>query len=129
VDVTRDAVLVIEAGKLVATGSRDDVEIPKSDNTVSIDLGGRAVVPGLVDSHTHVVFGGGRMDEMARRSRGETYEEVAEAGGGIVNSVRGIADNSVSDLVEESMGRIRTMISRGTTTWEIKTGYGLEPNL
>jgi imidazolonepropionase len=129
VDVTRDAVLVIEAGKLVATGSRDDVEIPKSDNTVSIDLGGRAVVPGLVDSHTHVVFGGGRMDEMARRSRGETYEEIAEAGGGIVNSVRGIADNSVSDLVEESMGRIRTMISRGTTTWEIKTGYGLEPNL
>ena len=103
IDVTEDAVLVVEGGRIAAAGKRGEVQQPSPAQSLSIDLGGKAVLPGLVDSHTHVVFGGGRMDEMARRSRGETYEQIAEAGGGIVNSVQGIANNSVEDQVHNAL--------------------------
>ena len=128
-DVVTDAAMLIKEGRLETVGPRSSIDVSHLDDFVEIDLGQRAVVPGLVDSHTHVVFGGGRMDEMARRSRGETYEEIAKAGGGIVNSVKGIADNTLQALEEESLGRMRSMVSRGTTTFEIKTGYGLDPEL
>lgn len=94
-----------------------------------VDLGGRAVVPGFVDSHTHVVFGGSRVDEMERRCRGESYQEIAAAGGGIVRSVAGIRDNSPEEIARQSLKRLASMCKQGTTTCEIKTGYGLEPEL
>ena len=91
-----------------------------------VDLGGRAVLPGFVDSHTHIVFAGDRMDEMARRTRGETYEEIAKAGGGLLGQSR--HPLPFQKLVEQSQKRLHQMRARGTTTVEIKTGYGLSHN-
>lgn len=126
-NVIPQAALTLVDGKIVFAGPAAEASIPVDAKVV--DLEGRAVVPGLVDSHTHAVFAGNRMDEMARRTRGETYEEIARAGGGIVRSVAALRQVTVAQLVEESRPRLLGMLARGTTTCEIKTGYGLEPEL
>jgi imidazolonepropionase len=128
VSVTRSAALLVDAGIIEAAGSLTDVEShPKARAAERIDLGGRAVVPGFVDAHTHVVFAGERIDEMARRARGETYEEIAKAGGGIARSATLLAQASIDELVAQSLPRVRAMLARGTTTLEVKSGYGLLP--
>lgn len=124
VEVVTDAQLLVEDGYIVAAGELGDVI---ADRTVSV--GGRAVVPGFVDSHTHVVFAGDRIDDFARRCRGETYEQIAQAGGGILQSAQGLRDATPEVVVAASMVRLRTMLAHGTTTCEIKSGYGLEPEL
>jgi imidazolonepropionase len=127
-EVTRDAALLVRDGLVIAVGTRDAVETRReAAGAERHDLGGRAVVPGFVDAHTHVVFAGERIDEMARRARGETYEEIARAGGGIARSAALLAAASVDRLVDESLPRVRAMMARGTTTLEIKSGYGLVP--
>ena len=90
-----------------------------------VDAGGRAVVPGWVDPHTHAVFGRTRQDEYERRIGGETYLEIAAAGGGIHASVRDLRTRSEDELVELAVPRLREMLRHGTTTVEIKSGYGL----
>jgi len=90
-----------------------------------IDLGGVEVLPGLVDSHTHIVFAAPRHEEFEMRLRGESYEAIAAAGGGILNSARKLQVMSEADLYEQAAARLRTMIAHGTTTVEIKSGYGL----
>jgi imidazolonepropionase len=94
-----------------------------------IDLGGKAVIPGLIDSHTHTVFAGDRVDEMGRRARGETYAQIAAAGGGIVKSVASLTECSQEELFDQSMCRLQRMFKNGVTTLEIKSGYGLSPHL
>ncbi len=125
VDVTPDAALLVAAGRVDFAGRAS--EAPPADEVV--DLGGRAVVPGFVDSHTHVAFAGERIDELARRARGETYEQIAAAGGGIRRSVALLSAASVEQIVAESLTRLAHMFSHGTTTCEVKTGYGLTPEL
>jgi len=125
-DVVRDAALLVDSGRIRAAGPRADV-LPRALGAVCVDLDGRAVLPGLVDSHTHVVFAGDRVDELWRRARGETYETIARAGGGIARSAALLAAASVDELVRESLPRVRTMVARGTTTLEVKSGYGLVP--
>jgi len=127
IKVFENATLSVDDGKIVFAGPQANASIEPNDDV--IDLGGRAVIPGLVDSHTHIVFAGNRMDEMARRTRGETYEQIAKAGGGIVRSVEALRTTDLADIVSQSQLRLRTMLSRGTTTLEVKTGYGLEPEL
>lgn len=127
IEVIQQATLSVSDGVVVFAGHQDDAPIKDGDTIV--DLQGRAVLPGLVDSHTHIVFAGNRMDEMARRTRGETYEEIAKAGGGIVRSVEALRSTKLSEIVTQSQKRLDTMLARGTTTLEIKTGYGLEPEL
>lgn len=128
--LTRDAAVLIEGGTVKAAGpaesirSREDVR-----GADEISLAGRSVVPGFVDSHTHLVFGAERVDEMARRCRGETYQQIAKAGGGIMSSVRAIDERSVEDLATLAVTRAATMLDRGTTTVEIKTGYGMSVTL
>jgi imidazolonepropionase len=90
-----------------------------------VDAGGCAVVPGWVDPHTHSVFGRTREDEYERRIRGETYLQIAAAGGGIHASVRDLRARSEDELVELAVPRLREMLAHGTTTVEIKSGYGL----
>ncbi len=95
------------------------------DDAVVIDAGGRAVVPGFVDCHTHAVFCGDRADEFARRARGEDYLAIAAAGGGIKATMRAVRAASVDELVASSAPRLSRMLRRGATTVEIKSGYGL----
>ena len=126
VDVIEDAALLVGGGRVLAVGSRANL-MREAGRAEVVDLDGRAVVPGLVDSHTHTVFAGDRADEMARRARGETYEQIARAGGGIRRTVKAVQARSRDELVELAHPRLRAMLARGMTTVEIKSGYGLWP--
>ncbi|HET7024512.1 MAG TPA: imidazolonepropionase [Gemmatimonadales bacterium] len=90
------------------------------------DAEGGMVIPGLVDCHTHLAFGGWRADDFERRIRGETYLQIAEAGGGIASTVRRTRALSDSDLTERAAGFLAEMVALGVTTVEAKSGYGLE---
>ena len=129
--IVTGAALAVAGGRIVATGPEAAVlsalfgadEIPIDVNTYS--AGGRAVVPGFVDPHTHAVFGRTRQDEYERRIRGETYLEIAAAGGGIHASVADLRARGADDLRDLTVARLREMRAHGTTTVEIKSGYGL----
>ncbi len=130
VHLVEDGALLVKDGIILASGSRQEAEANKyHPHAKLVDLGGRAVIPGLVDSHTHIVFGGERLDEFSRRSRGETYEEIAAAGGGIQSSRATLKSTSAEDLFKGAEERLEVLLSGGVTTVEIKSGYGLEPKL
>lgn len=88
--------------------------------------GGALVTPGLIDCHTHLVFGGDRSDEFDQRLNGVSYEAIARAGGGILSSVRGTRDADEDALLEQALPRARALLADGVTTIEIKSGYGLD---
>jgi imidazolonepropionase len=123
----RDAALAVGAGRVLAAGPLDEVmAVVETDGaTRELDASGRAVIPGLVDPHTHAVFGRTRQDEYERRLRGETYLQIAAAGGGINASVRDLRERSEGELVQLAVARLGEMLAHGTTTVEIKSGYGL----
>ena len=128
--VTADAGMIVEDGRVVAAGPRAMVEnAPEYTGAEPVDLGGRAVIPGFVDSHTHLVFGDERVDEMARRARGESYQQIAAAGGGIMSSAGSIEAHDVDSLVALAVARAGRMLDYGTTTLEVKTGYGMSTEL
>ncbi len=125
------AALAVAQGRIVATGPQDEVvarlfadgQIPATVQVV--DAAGQAVIPGFVDPHTHTVFGKTRQDEYERRIKGETYLEIAAAGGGIHSSVADTRTRTQDELTDLAIARLREMQSWGTTTVEIKSGYGL----
>lgn len=119
-----DATIAIVDGRIADVGHRDDVSAP--DDVRIIDVEGRAVVPGFVDAHTHAVFAGDRADEFHRRLAGDTYEAILEAGGGIYATVEATRAAGFVELIAQSLPRIRRMVASGTTTAEVKTGYGLD---
>jgi len=124
----RNAVVLVRDGLIDWVGAASDAP----DGAIAsaredIDLGGGWVTPGLIDAHTHLVFGGTRAGEWERRLGGASYEDVARAGGGILSTVRATRSASLDDLVLGARSRLETMIDFGTTTVEIKSGYGLEP--
>ncbi|WP_404821553.1 imidazolonepropionase [Brevundimonas guildfordensis] len=119
-----DAAILIKDGGIVWVGPRADLPVHKA---VEIDsLGGRWVTPGLIDCHTHLVFGGDRSGEFERRLEGATYEEIARAGGGIVSSVRATREESEDQLYASALARLAGLKATGVTTVEIKSGYGLD---
>ncbi len=125
-----DAAIVVADDFIAAVGPEAEIVerlFPQGapGNLEVVDAGGKAVVPGFVDPHTHTVFGKTRQDEYERRIKGETYLEIAAAGGGIHSSVRDLRARSEEELVELATVRLREMLSHGTTTVEIKSGYGL----
>ncbi|MEO0080503.1 MAG: amidohydrolase family protein, partial [candidate division WOR-3 bacterium] len=91
-----------------------------------IDCRGCVVLPGFVDPHTHLVFGGWRAEEFEERLAGKSYQEIAEAGGGILSTVRATRQASEEELYRLARERLKEMVSWGTTTVEVKSGYGLD---
>lgn len=119
-----DAAILIQDGRIAWVGPRADLSVHKAVETDS--LGGRWVTPGLIDCHTHLVFGGDRSGEFERRLEGATYEEIARAGGGIVSSVKATREASEDELYASACKRLEGLKATGVTTVEIKSGYGLD---
>jgi len=117
--------VAITAGKIVAVGKSDDLRrvFHASDE---LDASGKAITPGFVDPHTHVVYAGDRVAEWELKLRGASYLEILESGGGIVSTMRATRAASLDELVAQSGKRLREMLRLGTTTAECKTGYGLD---
>ena len=119
-----DAAILIKDGRIAWVGPRADLPVHKAVQTDR--LGGRWVTPGLIDCHTHLVFGGDRSGEFERRLEGATYEEIARAGGGIVSSVKATREASEDELYASTCKRLEGLKATGVTTVEIKSGYGLD---
>lgn len=123
--VVEGAAVVIEEGVVAWVGPAADLP-PRFRGGEALDVGGRAVLPGFVDAHTHLVFAGDRADEFARRLRGESYEDILGSGGGIHRTVAATRAATADDLVATGAARAMRMLRSGTTTVEVKSGYGLD---
>src|ERR1700704_3959567 len=122
--VIEQGVIAARDGRIVFAGSRSDFS-SDADATERIDCAGRWITPGLIDCHTHLVFGGNRAHEFELRLKGASYEEIARAGGGIVSTVAATRGSSGAELVAGALPRLDALIGEGVTTLEIKSGYGL----
>lgn len=125
IDAVEAEAVLIEDGAISAFGDFKRLTAEKPGVEV-IDAGGRLVTPGFVDCHTHAIFGGNRADEFVMRTRGASYLEIFEAGGGILSSVRATREANEDELYESARKRLEVMTAHGTTTVEIKSGYGLD---
>ena len=119
--IMRQAAIAISAGVIIWTGKGSEW---KGEADAIVDAGGRAVVPGLLDPHTHAVWAGNRLADFESRTSGSTYEEILAAGGGIRSTIRATAAASQEDLVALAKPRIDSLIASGATTIEVKSGYG-----
>src|SRR5450631_819746 len=130
VEIIQDAAVLCVGGKIVSIGSmKDALRDPwlrkNRKKVVEIDCRGRVVLPGFVDSHTHPVFTHPRLVDFEKRISGASYEEIAEAGGGIRSSIDGVRKASTAVLSQKVIAALTEMARRGTTTVEAKSGYGL----
>jgi imidazolonepropionase len=134
--VLQNAWLAIEDGRIVDFGEMKEISprasLGRNDKTVipsevegSLDAQGGMVMPGFCDSHTHVVYAGSRDGEFLDKINGLSYEEIAARGGGILNSADLLHRTSEEELLEQSLGRVKEMMDKGTVALEIKSGYGL----
>ncbi len=121
----KNAWLAIENGLIADFGAMENLASVRTENTETIDCNGRFVLPCFVDSHTHLVFAKTREEEFVMRIHGKSYEEIAEAGGGILNSAKRLAAMSEDELFTAAKIRLAELISYGTGGIEIKSGYGL----
>ncbi|AYC33041.1 imidazolonepropionase [Pseudomonas cavernae] len=122
--IIEDAALVTRGERIEWIGPR--AELPAADYAETIDLGGAWVTPGLIDCHTHTVFGGNRSGEFEQRLEGVSYAEIAAAGGGIASTVRATRAASEDELLASASKCLRSLLRDGVTTVEIKSGYGLD---
>ena len=122
--IIRDGGMLIRDGDIERVAASDEIEKDIRDAEV-VDAGGRVVMPGFVDAHTHLVFAGNRLDDFQRRARGETYEQIAKAGGGIWSTVEETRAASGLDLLAQAKTHANWLLHCGTTTAEAKSGYGL----
>lgn len=124
-DLSGPSAIAVRDGLIAWTGDASDLPAEFAGAPCR-DLGGRVVTPGLIDCHTHVVFGGDRAREFAMRLEGASYEDIARAGGGILSSVRDTRAAAEDDLLAQALPRVDALLAEGVTTLEIKSGYGLE---
>ena len=122
--IIREGGLLIRDGKIDIVGSSDEIE-RNAGGAEIVDADRRVVLPGFVDAHAHPVFAGNRLDDFERRAKGETYEQIAAAGGGIWSTVEKTRAASLTNLVEQSKKHANWFLKCGTTTVEAKSGYGL----
>ncbi|WP_248309690.1 imidazolonepropionase [Bosea sp. Tri-44] len=119
-----DGVVIARDGRIVFAGPRS--EAPAFGSAEVIDCARRWITPGLIDCHTHLVYGGDRANEFELRLKGASYEEIARAGGGIVSSVKATRAATEDQLFASADKRLAALIAEGVTTVEIKSGYGLD---
>lgn len=117
--------IAADGGKIIWVGAESDLP-PEYGMATHRDMGGRLVTPGLIDCHTHIVFGGDRAREFEMRLEGASYEDIARAGGGILSSVCATRAASEDELLASALPRVDALLAEGVTTIEIKSGYGLE---
>ena len=117
-----DAAILIEGGRIAWVGPR--AEAPSGHDTT--DCEGRLATPGLIDCHTHIVYGGSRAHEFEQRLTGVSYADIAKAGGGIAATVRMTRAESEADLAASALRRLEALLAEGVTTIEVKSGYGLD---
>jgi len=125
VGVIAGGAVATAGGKIVAVGPTDELRARYAGRE-SIDASASVVCPGFVDPHTHVLYAGDRVDEFELRVRGASYMEIMAAGGGIASTVRAVRQAAVAQLQHETRPRLDAMLALGTTTVEVKTGYGLD---
>lgn len=123
--IIQDGAVLIRGDEIVATGTTAELR-GAYPGEPEMDAGGKAVLPGFVDPHTHLVWAGDRAAEFEMRLQGKTYLEIMAAGGGIVSTVRATRQAQTSDLLARTRARAHALFRHGTTTAEAKTGYGLE---
>jgi len=116
--------IAARSGRIVFAGARSDFP-SDADAAERVDCAGRWITPGLVDCHTHLVFGGNRAHEFELRLKGASYEEIARAGGGILSTVAATRVAGEDELTASALPRLDALIGEGVTTLEIKSGYGL----
>ena len=125
--LVRDGAVLIEDGRILAAGLKDLVlRDSRCGSARLIDAGGRVVLPGFVDSHSHPVFAGPRLDDFEGRIKGRSYEQLAAGGGGILSTVDGVRGATQAALTEGLLRRGQGFLECGTTTLEAKSGYGLD---
>jgi imidazolonepropionase len=127
-EIHEDGAVAVVEGAIAAVGPTDEVlrEYPAENAKTAYDASGQAVVPGFVDPHTHAVFAGDRSDEFEAKLRGKTYQEILADGGGILRTVRAVREADEATLVANLESHLDTMLAHGTTTVEVKSGYGLD---
>ncbi len=123
--IVSDGAMLVRDGRIAKVGPRAQIENALSPNAQIVDAGGRVVLPGFVDAHTHPVFAGSRVDEFEMRAQGATYAEIAAAGGGIRSTVRATRAATEEELFASALRKQDWFLGGGTTTVEAKSGYGL----
>lgn len=125
--IIRDGGLLVHNDRIAAVGPRRRIErLRDARRAEKLDLGGRVLLPGLVDSHTHLIFPASRADEYEQRIAGKTYEQIARGGGGIRATVQSLRRSSVKSLTASAGTHLLEFAAHGTTTLEAKSGYGLD---
>lgn len=126
--VYEDAAVAIVDGRVARVGATGPVtrEFPVENAAHAVDASGKAVVPGFVDPHTHALFAGDRSDEFEAKLRGKSYQDILAEGGGILRTVRATRNASDEGLLANLLDELDTMLAHGTTTVEVKSGYGLD---
>ena len=125
IGIVQDGAMFVREGRIVAVGKRSEIEPLAAADTEIFDADGRAIMPGFVDAHTHLIFAGNRADEFEMRSGGMTYQQIAERGGGIRSTVRRTRAATEDELIAAGRKHAQWFLRGGTTTIEAKSGYGL----
>ena len=125
--IVKDGAVLVRNGRIAAAGTRREVESSsESRNAEKLDVAGRVVLPGFVDSHTHLIHAASRAEEYELKIQGVSYEEIAQKGGGILNSVKKLRAATKDALKHRARAALEAFVSHGTTTVEAKSGYGLD---